>query len=114
MVIKKNGMIKEIRNNMRGGTGDIEITHLVKREDLKNSRLLAYITIPVGASIGDHEHKEETEYYIILKGMGMVIDNGIEKQVNEGDVVITGNGESHSISNTGKTALEMLAIIITY
>jgi mannose-6-phosphate isomerase-like protein (cupin superfamily) len=114
MIIKQNEMSTEIRPNMRGGNGNIKITNIVNKEDLKNARLLAYINIPVNASIGDHEHKDETEYYIILKGKGQVIDDGKMKTVTEGDVVITGGGASHSIENIGDIELKMIAIIITY
>jgi mannose-6-phosphate isomerase-like protein (cupin superfamily) len=104
----------EIRKNMRGGEGEVTITNIVNKEELKNARLLAYISIPVGASIGEHEHKDETEYYIILIGRGEVEDNGSLEEVQEGDVVITGGGASHSIKNIGSTELNMLAVIITY
>lgn len=112
MIIKKKQMKKDIRSQMRGGNGDIEITHLVNKEDLKHSRLLGYITIPVNGSIGDHEHLDETEYYIVLKGIGIVVDDNIEKEVESGDVVVTGGGATHSIRNTGNIPLEMIAIII--
>ena len=114
MIIKRSNMVKEIRKNMRGGDGEIEITHIVKKEELMNARLLANIKIPVGASIGNHEHKEETEFYIILKGNGIVFDEGVEKEIEQGDVVITGGGASHSIRNIGSDELEMIAVIITY
>ena len=114
MIVKQSEMSTEIRTNMRGGNGNIKITNIVNKEDLKNARLLAYINIPVKGSIGDHEHKEETEYYIILEGKGQVKDNGKIKIVAKGDVVITGGGASHSIENIGDNELKMIAIIITY
>ncbi len=114
MVIKKNDMDTEMREKMRGGEGNITITHLVKSDDLKNARLLANIIIPVGASIGEHRHDEETEYFIISKGNGLVIDDGVEKEITAGDVVVTGGGATHSIRNNGSIDLEMTAVIITY
>ena len=114
MIRRKSEMTSEIRENMRGGNGKIEITNIVNKEELKNARLLAYINIPKDASIGDHDHKEETEYYIILEGKGQVNDNDILYEINKGDVVITGGGASHSIKNIGNEELKMIAIIITY
>ena len=114
MIRRKEDMNIEIRENMRGGDGQIKITNIVKKEELRNARLLAYLNIPQNASIGDHEHKEETEYYIILDGKGQVKDNGILHEVNKGDVVITGGGASHSIKNIGNIELKILAVIITY
>ena len=114
MIVKRNEMFKEIRKQMRGGEGDIEIINIISKENMKNCRLMAYVNIPVGASIGNHEHLNETEYFIILKGQGIVVDEGIEKEVKEGEVVVTGNGASHSIRNTGNETLIMIAVIITY
>lgn len=114
MIIKQSDMKSEIRENMRGGDGKISITHIVQPEKLKNARLLSYINIPVKASIGEHEHNNETEYYIILEGNGKVIDEGIEKEIVAGDVVVTGGGATHSIANTGNIDLKMIAVIITY
>lgn len=114
MIRRNKDMNIEIRKNMRGGEGEIAITNIVNKEELKNARLLAYINIPVGASIGEHEHKDEIEYYIILNGNGKVDDNGSLEEVQAGDVIITGGGASHSIKNIGNSELNMIAIIITY
>jgi mannose-6-phosphate isomerase-like protein (cupin superfamily) len=114
MIVWKNEFTGEIKKNMRGGDGEIELKHILSADKMKHARLFANITIPVGASIGEHDHVNETEYYVINKGNGIVVDDGIEKQVAAGDVVVTGDGAKHSIRNSGKTPLEMLAIIITY
>jgi mannose-6-phosphate isomerase-like protein (cupin superfamily) len=114
MLIQKEEMQSETKKKMRDGEGEIHLLHLVKKEDMKNARLLSKITIPSGASIGEHEHLNETEYFIILKGTGIVVDDGVEKDIKEGDVIVTGNGAKHSVKNTGKTDLEMIAVIITY
>ncbi len=114
MIRRKGNMNIEVRKNMRGGMGDITIINIANKEELKNARLLAYLNIPVGASIGEHEHKEETEYYIILNGNGQIEDNGLLEEVQTGDVVITGGGASHSIKNIGDIELNMIAIILTY
>jgi mannose-6-phosphate isomerase-like protein (cupin superfamily) len=114
MVIKKNEMNTEIRNNMRGGNGEVEITHYVAKEKLKNARFLANIKLKPGASIGLHEHKDESEYFIIICGRGIVNDDGIEKQVEKGDIIITESGSSHGIKNNGNDILEIIGVIITY
>ena len=112
MIIKSKEMNTEIKHLMRGGTGDIEIIHLAENNNLIKSRLLAKIIIPVGASIGEHNHVDETEYYIIETGKGLVTDNGVDIEVTKGDLVITRDGATHSIRNTGNSPLEMIAIII--
>jgi len=105
-------MIKEIKKEMRGGKGEVTITNIAMKDNLIHARLMAYINIPAGASIGEHQHVKEIEYYIILKGMGVVTEDGVEMKVKEKDVVITGGGSTHSIINNGNEELEMIAVII--
>jgi len=112
MVRSKNDMKTELREFMRGGKGTVSITHLVEKDQLHNCRLMARIEVPIGASIGQHIHEKETEYYIILEGEGKVIESDGEKTVGTGDVVITGDGEAHSLVNTGTTPLFLVAVII--
>ncbi len=114
MIVKKSMMKDETIKNMRGGEGIASLSHFDSKENMKNSRLACTISLPPGASIGEHEHINETEYYVILKGNGKVIDNGKEEPVETGEVVITPHGSKHSIINTGKTDLEFIAFIVTY
>jgi len=114
MVIQRNAMKTEIKEKMRGGQGSVELLHLVDCENEKNIRMLAQMTLQSGCSIGNHSHETETEYYIILSGSGTVSDNGRDLPVKAGDVMVTGNGAAHSISNTGDAPLVFQAIIVTY
>ncbi|MCX7655363.1 MAG: cupin domain-containing protein [Treponemataceae bacterium] len=114
MIRRRDQMRVELKERMRDGEGTVRLLHLVEGNTMKNARLLSEVTIPSGASIGEHRHDSETEYYIILEGEGTVIDNGIPEKVQAGDVVITGDGASHSIKNTGTTPLRLLAVIITH
>ena len=45
-------------------------------------------------------------------GKGVVIDNGKKIDISAGDVVITGNGDVHSVINTENEDLEILAFIV--
>lgn len=114
MIIHRHEMKVELKEKMRGGEGTTTLVNLVDGATMKNARLLSEISLPSGASIGEHRHDSETEYYIILEGTGMVVDNGTEKPVKPGDVVVTGDGASHSIKNTGSVPLKFHAVIITY
>jgi len=107
-------MKTEVKEKMRGGEGKVEFVHLVNCENEKNIRMLAELTLKPGCSIGSHSHENETEYFVILEGEGVVNDNGTEKPVKAGDVVVTGNGASHSLRNNGSVPLVLHAIIVTY
>jgi mannose-6-phosphate isomerase-like protein (cupin superfamily) len=112
MIIRRESMKKENRPAMRGGPGAVDLVNLTGAP-CKNCRLLAEVIIPPGAGIGVHEHVNETEYYIITGGAGIVTDNGKEVPVKAGEVVETGGGASHAIRNSGSVPLTMLAVIIT-
>jgi mannose-6-phosphate isomerase-like protein (cupin superfamily) len=114
MIIKREDMKTEVRDAMRGGPGSVKLTHLEAGENMKNCRLLSEIVLPPGSGIGEHEHINETEYYIITAGEGIVVDNGVDTPVKAGEVVATPHGNSHSITNTGSVDLTMIAVIITY
>jgi len=115
MIKKANEMVSEIKNQMRGGNGSIELIHAFKQNELKGkARLVARITINPGCSIGMHEHAAEEEIYYILSGKGIVNDNGNVREVEAGDAVLTGNGASHSIENRGEIPLQLMAVILVY
>jgi mannose-6-phosphate isomerase-like protein (cupin superfamily) len=114
MVTQRKDMKTEVREKMRGGEGSVEFVHFANCENEKNIRMLAEVTLQPGCSVGNHNHDKETEYYIFLSGSGTVNDNGAVKTVKAGDVMITGNGASHSVSNSGDVPLVFHAIIVTY
>jgi mannose-6-phosphate isomerase-like protein (cupin superfamily) len=102
----------DVKEKMRGGEGSTQFTHIVDGDKIPHARMMAEIVLQPGCSIGEHVHEKETEYYIIVRGTGIVNDNGVSKTVNPGDAVVTGGGASHSISNTGTEDLVFHAIII--
>ncbi len=112
MIKTHDSMRVENREQMRGGPGNVRIQHIVEQENLAHARLLAEIVLEPGDGIGPHQHQNETEYYYILAGSGTVTEDDGDKQVAAGDVVITGNGASHSIINTGTDTLRFLALIL--
>ncbi len=113
MIKKGYEMAKEIREQMRGGKGSVELTHILGKDELPGKiRLLAKITLNPGCSIGLHRHEGEKEIFYIIRGQGVIDDNGIRSLVSAGDSVSTGDGESHSVENIGHEPLEMLAVIV--
>jgi mannose-6-phosphate isomerase-like protein (cupin superfamily) len=105
-------MKAELKEKLRKGEGKVTLTHLVPAEARRHCSMFAEITLDPGASIGYHDHQEDVEYYIILRGSGIVNDNGTETAVKKGDAVVTGNGSFHGIKNTGSGPLDMIAVIM--
>jgi mannose-6-phosphate isomerase-like protein (cupin superfamily) len=115
MIRRANEMNVVVNHEMRGGRGDAKLTHVYSGEELKgNSRLCSVITLEPGASIGHHVHDNEEEIYYILKGKGLVMDDGEPVEVNVGDAILTRDGAGHSIENIGDVDLEFMAIINLY
>jgi len=105
----------EIRARMRDGHGSVTLHHFFKKEEITaKTRLCARLTLPPGASIGPHQHTDEDELYVIIKGHGLLDDGTTRTPVGEGDAILTGNGASHAIANAGDTDLEIIAVIMRY
>jgi mannose-6-phosphate isomerase-like protein (cupin superfamily) len=113
-MIKRGGSLPvDIVSNRFGGNGDVKFTRILEKEEFNGKgRLFAITALEPGCSLGLHKHSGEMEAYYILRGQGTVNDNGKETLVGPGDVVLTKDGESHAIENTGNTTLELVALIL--
>ncbi|QGP91456.1 Oxalate-binding protein [Neomoorella glycerini] len=115
MLRRAQEMREEIVTGLRGGKGYVEIVHILeesKNEFNGKGRLFARFTLNPGASIGWHQHSGDSEAYYILSGQGIVNDNGTESIVKAGDMILTKNGEYHSIINNGEEDLVFIALIL--
>ena len=112
MIRKYNGMPRIVKNQLREGNGATNFVSLAEEGSVKHCRLFSEITLEKGCSIGEHDHVNETEYYWITEGEGIVTEIDGEKRVSKGDLVVTGGGASHAIRNEQDTPLKFMAIII--
>ena len=89
-MIRKSGTYRtELRENMRGGNGSVKIEHFWEpgSEMLAHNRMAARLTLPPGGSIGFHNHENEDEIFIIVKGQAEADDNGTVAVLNPGEGV---------------------------
>ncbi|MBN2301434.1 MAG: cupin domain-containing protein [Lentisphaerae bacterium] len=115
MIRFEKDMKCEIRENMRGGKGAVTIHHYFAKEEFTaNTRFCAKLIIPSGATIGEHRHDGEDEVYIVVSGHGVLDDGTMQTPIKAGDAILTGNGESHAVANTGDSPLEIVAMIMCY
>lgn len=112
MIKKRESLRQETKTNARGGTGDIQFTHIFEADEVKNSRLTAVITIEAGDSIGVHPHEGEGEIYVILSGAATVTEDGVEQILRAGDAEYCAAGQTHGIYNHTDEPMSMLAIVI--
>lgn len=98
--------------NVQNGEGLIDIKQLATQEDMYGHvRMFSQCTVHPGCSIGVHPHEGETEFYYILKGEPVFIENGVETILHPGDVTATTNGDTHGIVNRSDTDVELIALI---
>lgn len=102
-----------VYQNRFGGQGEVTMKPLLTKEEFcGKGRLFSHNIIPPGSSIGFHKHEGDFESYYILKGSGIVDDNGTKTAVKAGDLIYTADGESHSLENTGTQNLELIALVL--
>jgi quercetin dioxygenase-like cupin family protein len=115
MIKRAEEMITDLKHQMRGGNGTVELTHIFKQDELTGkARLFARITLKKGCSIGLHSHDAEEEIYYIIQGKAVVNDNGNITEIKAGDAVLTGNGASHFIENNEDEPMVMIAVILLF
>ena len=111
--ILPEAMEREVRERMRGGTGTVEILHVLRPAELKGkTRLFARLALQPGSSIGYHVHDGEEEIFYILSGEGAVTDGDAVTAVGPGDAIVTGGGAGHAIECTGPGPLQLVAAIL--
>ena len=113
MIKKFNSFTPDLRVNMRGGDGTVEVTSFVSAEELNNhGRLFGKICLKPGCGIGYHVHEKDGELFYIIKGTAVYDDNGTKTTVCAGDVTLTPAGTGHSIKNEGDEDVELIALIV--
>lgn len=97
----------------RGGTGvATQVPYEIMKQYGGQISAFAFMDLPPEASIGYHKHEDDMEIYLLLDGVAAVNDNGVETILTPGDVLITEQGQSHSLSNNTDKNLSFLAIIL--
>ena len=113
MIIQSTSLPAESRSHMRGGSGTVQISHAATPETLPPGlRLHAQLTLPPGASIGEHAHEHETELFYVLQGQGEMLDGGVWLPLSPGDATSTGGGQTHALRNTGDVPFVLMATIV--
>ena len=113
MLRRENEMKKELRENMRGGAGAVELVEILLPEEMMNKgRMFDKITLKPGCSIGEHRHEGEAEVFYVISGTAAAHYNGKEITLEKGDMFYTGDGNSHDIANAGDSDLILIALIL--
>ena len=114
MIQKGDTLIVEtIDLDKNGGSGSLTQRYILPNDMVPHGRCFGQITMEQGAAMPLHTHHNETEFYYILQGEGVVTHDAGETRVQQGDVVRTGDGESHAIRNEQPEPLAFIALILS-
>lgn len=105
--------VKEIKQEVRGGKGEVEFEHILTAEELNgHGSMYAKVRLKPGCSIGFHQHIGNTEPYFVLEGHGTFVDHdGTRTEIEPGDVCVIEVGQGHSIENNSEKDLVFMALI---
>ena len=94
--------MKEIvKHNVRGGTGEVRCRdYLTEPPTGMKFALFGMNEMLPGATIPEHQHTEDAEFYFIVSGAGTGFHNGNKFPVKTGDGWLCLQGETHGIFNT--------------
>jgi len=74
----------------------------------------ALMVLDPKSEIGYHKHEGDMELYLILDGIAKTNDNGTFEILMPGDMLVTKEGESHSLINETNDPVSFLAVIIKH
>ena len=113
-MVRRSSERKIETKKMFGGEGEVVLQHILNgaEEMYGKGRVFAHTVLAPGCEIGWHIHHGDGETYYILRGRGEYSDNGTLVTVGAGDVTYVGDGEGHSLKNTGTETLEAIALIL--
>ncbi len=99
-------------HNVRDGHGSVFTRVLAGRREESKIEMLAVHRLPPGASFGPKRHRKHEEFFYILSGQAVVLDNGERISIGPGDLVVAPANRLIAIRNPGDTDLVFLAGLV--
>ncbi|MGB0409230.1 MAG: cupin domain-containing protein [Opitutales bacterium] len=112
MIKNVHEIAPEIAESVRGGAGTVSAHKLLDFFPGSAIKSVGIVRLEPGASIGNHSHEGDEDFYYCLSGIGIVIDNGEEQPFAPGTLQITRSGETQALRNTGESELVFLAALV--
>jgi mannose-6-phosphate isomerase-like protein (cupin superfamily) len=109
-----NGNVKHYRTNIKNvplegglreeeGWFDMQVRFLINEKTTGNDKLVVgWTVLPSGAKHDRHLHRNCDEFFVVVKGHGMIYtaDGRGEEPAGEGDVLYAPRGTWHGFNNT--------------
>jgi len=111
---RAESMRSEALPQCHGGEGTLDWTQVVEECEVPRGslRFIHDDVLPPGASVGEHKHTDDVEYYVVLAGRGVMVLEGEEHRVETGDVTAVFPGGSHGLRNDSAQPLRVLVFCI--
>lgn len=94
-----------------GGRGEVYAQELMGRQDSACGFHFMHDTVvPVGGSIGRHQHIHNEEVYYLLEGEALMYLDDQRYPMYPGDVAMVGDGHTHEIINAGDVPLRIIVV----
>ena len=105
-VIDFDTLPEKIQEGMRGGKGPAAVRSFT--DDLTK---VMKVKLAPGSTVGMHTHINDSETIMVLEGSGMVIFDGKQMTLDEGNIHYCPKGHSHSIINDSKEDLVLCCVV---
>lgn len=113
MIRKESQRSISIKENVKGGIGEVEFKDIASSEELFNKiKMYSVLSLKKDCGLGYHCHEGEEEVILIKKGKAEYNDDGDICELSEGDIAICLDGHSHSICNKQDGILEFVALVL--
>lgn len=106
--------------NCQGGAGSIFVRQILgydvnlpvpgNEDDSENFHFVHLTTLPKGASVGEHFHRDNEEFYLVIQGKGEMLVDGDQYIMEPGFIGLIKNGYAHSMKNIGEDDLQMVVV----
>ena len=63
-----------------------------------------------GTFTGVHPHEDSEEVYVFIEGKGRMLIDGEIVEIQAGDAVLTKQGSTHNLENTGEIPMRLIVI----
>jgi len=109
MTVRRLESLMRVVDNDHGGTGALHVYRAYDR--MREPSAIAFIdvvAIPPGSSIGLHQHGDDEETYVVMRGKGEMTVDGAVFSVGAGDVIRNRPYGHHGLINCGDEDLQLL------
>ncbi len=111
MIFRFSEMAMESKTGIRGGTGQGQSGAYFHSGEMPGVTTAGRTVLEPGASIGEHEHVDTADLYLILEGQGTGILDGKRFPVTQGDMFICRAGHRHGLINDSDAPLAFFGVL---